>query len=124
MTEFLSRTAILEAPVKTAEVEVKEWGGVVLVREMSAAEVDDLAFDMMTPGGSIDRSQTRGKMVRIAATCIIDAQGNRLFSDEDIEALKEKSFDPIRRVAEKVMQLSGLAGQTDESGDNNSKNPL
>jgi hypothetical protein len=119
VTKFLSRDDILSAAIKTAEVDVPEWGGKVKVRELSAHEVTTLGIGMVTDDGSIDRSQVPDMMTQAVVLGAIDENGERLFSEQDIELLKRKSFDPIQRIARAVLDMSGVSksGRASDDGD-------
>ena len=54
---------------------------------------------------SVNRDNVRSKL---CAMCIVDEDGARLFSDEDIDALGEKSAAPLDRIFGVAMRLSGL----------------
>ena len=132
----LSRDEILKAEDLSAEeVEVPEWGGTVLVRGMTGQELD--AFQMSArdqksgqrlPGAMVN---VRAKVV---ARCVVDDDGDRLFTDADITALGEKSGAAIDRVFDVASRLSGLSdedqeemvrdfGQADGSGSSSSSPP-
>jgi len=109
MSKYLSRDAILAArDFKTEEVEVPEWGGTVLVRELSAADFDSVGFPMVKEDGKIDARGARGMNVKIVSLSVIDAEGNQLFTPKDVRALGERAIAPIRRITAKVMELSGM----------------
>jgi len=109
MSKYLSRDAILAAQdFKTEEVPVPEWGGVVLVRELSAQDFDSVGFPMVKESGEIDARGARGMNVKIVSLSIIDEEGNQLFTPKDVRALGERAIAPIRRITAKVMELSGM----------------
>lgn len=117
MSKYLSREEILAAQdLRTDEVETPEWaeGGTVLIRELSAAEVDQLGFDVAKEDGSVDLRRARGMRFRLVAWGVIDEDGNNLFSVKDAKALGKKSRIVIDRIAEAVMKLSGLGDEDDD----------
>jgi hypothetical protein len=106
MGKYLSRSEILSADdIKTREVPCPEWGGVVLVRGMSAAERDSVELSVSGKGGP----NLQNIRAKIAARCIVDEAGQRIFSDEEIEALGKKAAAPIDRVFTAAVALSKLA---------------
>ena len=112
MSKYLSRDAILAAQdFKTEEVEVPEWGGVVLVRELSAADFDSVGFPMVKESGEIDARGARGMNVKIVSLSVIDESGNQLFTPKDVRALGERAIAPIRRITAKAMELSGMVAE-------------
>lgn len=115
MTTYLSRDDILNAQdFRTDEIDVPEWGGTVLVRELSAAEADKTGFSMADKQGNIDLSKAEGLAIRVVALGVIDEKHRRVFTEKDVEALGRRSRLAINRVATRIMQLSGLASETDE----------
>jgi len=109
----LSRDDVLKAEdLTTEEVEVPEWGGSVLVRGLTGRERDEFEVSMaVRHGGQMvqDYTNTRAKL---AARCIVDEDGQRLFTDSDVAALGEKSAAAMDRIFTVASRLSGL-GETD-----------
>lgn len=97
---ILNRDAILGArDLPTKEVPVPEWGGSVYVRPLSVAEAEHL----MTLG------EGKSYQVTLAAQTICDADGNRVFTNEDVEALMKKSAMAITRIVVAVQAISALS---------------
>ena len=88
-------------------VEVPEWGVTVWVRSLMAHERDALEMEI---AASKDRSveNLRG---RLCALCIVDEEGNRVFSLEDAEALGRKSARALDRVFEVALRLNGMSAR-------------
>ena len=97
---LLTKDAILAAEDRrTEEVPVPEWGGSVLVRTMSGAERD--AFELGVTGTS--KSNIRA---RFCASVIVDDKNNRVFSDNEIVALGNKSASALDRVFDAGQRLN------------------
>lgn len=128
MSKYLSRDEVLAAQdFQTEEVEVPEWGGVVLVRELSASDFDAVGFPMVKEDGKLDARGARGMGVKIVSLSIIDEEGKRLFTPKDVRALGARAIAPIRRITAVVMDLSGMAaeeepGEEELDEDNAEKN--
>lgn len=123
MSKYLSRDVILAAQdFKTEEVEVSEWGGVVLVRELSAADFDAVGFPMVKEDGTIDAKGARGMGVKIVALSVIDEEGSRLFTLKDVRVLGRRAIAPIRRITAKVMELSGMVAEEEQDESDAAKN--
>ena len=123
MSKYLSHDEILAAQdFKTEEVEVPEWGGVVLVRELSALDFDAVGFPMVKEDGTINAKGARGMGVKIASLSIIDEEGNRLFTSKDVRALGKRAIEPIRRITAIVMDLSGMVAEEEPDEDDAEKN--
>ena len=110
---YLSRDSIFAAVFKTDEVDVPEWGGTVLVREMTAAEVDEVSSGMID-GTKVDTSKVQGRMPKIVSWCVIDAEQKPVFKRGDVERLAKLAFNPIIRVATRALELSGLVEEDEE----------
>lgn len=107
----LSKDDILKAEdCRVQEVNVPEWGGIVLVRGMTGRQRDEFEASLLEPGR---RGQSRvnpaNLRAKIVARCVVDDEGQRLFTDGDAAALGEKSGAAIDRVYEVAAKLSGLS---------------
>ena len=116
---LLSRDAILAArDIKTEDVAVPEWGGSVRVRGMSGTERSRFEESLQEPlkqSKTAERrygpkTQVNAKTVRekLCVWCIVDTDGQRLFTDADLGALAEKSAGALEKVVEVAMRLSGM----------------
>lgn len=104
----LTREAILAAPdLKPTKVEVPEWGGFVHVRQMTGADRGALEAEAM--GDKKNHIATLRS--RMAARCICDEAGVRLFNDSDIEALGKKSQAALDRVLAEITKANGLGDE-------------
>lgn len=104
----LTREQILnmkDLPIE--EVQVPEWGDSVFVRGMTGAERDafELSLVDQKQGGKVNLENIRTKL---CARVICDKEGNRIFSDKDIQALAGKSGAALSRVFDVAMRLSGM----------------
>jgi len=109
VSKFLTRDAILKAQdLPTEEVEVPEWGGVVRVRGLTGAERDAFEQSIVEQRGKNTRMNLRNIRAKLVALTVVDEEGNRVFSDEDAEALGKKSAAALDRVFAVAQRLSGL----------------
>jgi hypothetical protein len=103
---MLNREQILAADdLRRETVEVPEWGGSVIVQTMTGADRDAWEASIVTTAGKADLRNMRAKL---AAACVVDENGQRLFSVADIESLSAKSagaLDRITRVAQRINRL-------------------
>lgn len=99
--EILSKTSL-----KKESVTVDEWGGDVLVSEMSGSVRD--AWEQ-----SLRKKDENGSLVspraKLIACTVVDEDGNRVFSDDDVEAIGKLSSLSLEKVCEVSMRLNGLA---------------
>jgi len=115
MGKILTRDEILQAQdLETVEVAVPEWGGVVRVRGLTGAERDALEAEAAELRRPLDNFRAR-----YVARCIVDENGERIFSDEDIEALGRKSAAALNRVFEAAVRLSALTEEDVEALEKN-----
>jgi len=122
--DLLTRDAILTADdLKIDVVEVPEWGGAVRVRGLSGAERDAFeasVVDLSSNGRRAPVMNLVNLRAKLAARCIVDENGARLFEDADIVALGRKSAQALQRVFEAAQRLSGLTARDVEELEKNS----
>ena len=105
----LTRSQILEASdIQTEEVHVPEWGGTVLVRGLTGAERDEFEAGIAEPRGNKVRYHMQDIRARLCVMSIVDAEGKRMFTVADVEALTVKSASALDRVFTVARRLSGL----------------
>lgn len=104
----LTKEQILSAvDIQREVVQIPEWGGEVIVSGVSGAERDDLEQSMIDPGKS-QKERMRNFRARLSSMCIVDENGNRLFSESDIETLGKKSAKALDRIVTVAQRLNGL----------------
>ena len=113
MSAPLTREAILATTaLKTETVDVPEWGGSVIVSELTGKEKDAWELSMIRRKGKrdfdMDLANARAKLV---VRALRTADGQRLFADTDVEALGNLGAGPLSRLYEVAQRLSGLTDQ-------------
>jgi len=102
----LTRDAILELEDRPShEVEVPEWGGSVFVRPLSGKE----RHDLLKSSGEVSAAV-------IVAFCAVGEDGERLFSEADVEALEEKHSAALERIVAATLRFNALDGEAVEEG--------
>lgn len=111
-----------------AYVETPEWGGPTRVKSLTGTESDEWE------AGLVKIESTKGKRgsgtptmtptmkearVRLAVIAIVDDDGNRLFTDDDKPKLSGKSAAPVRRIFDKVCEMSGISDEVMEELEGN-----
>jgi len=123
MSKYLSRDDILQTQgIRTDEVDVPEWGGKVLVRELSATEVTQIGFGMADGEGKkikVDLAKLGEYIPHILAWCIVDENLDSVFDLDSVKRLASKSVAPVQRIIAKIMDLSDLS--SDEEDEEESK---
>jgi len=87
------------------KVNVPEWGGEVYIRVMTGIERD--RWEIAATSAMKD-TQTLNIRATLCAICICDDKGKRLFTDEQAQALGEKSSLALGRVFEVARHLNRL----------------
>lgn len=80
------------------KVHVKEWGGDVFIRVMTVGELD--AYQKEWVGKR--ETGVDNFRAKFLARCLCDEQGQRLFSDEQIEKLASKSAKVVSKLFDKA----------------------
>lgn len=102
--------AIEDLPRET--VEVPPWGGSVIVRGLTAAERDDYELSSVLERGTAGKPAVislANLRARLVVRCVVNELGERVFSDEDAEALGRKSGLAIEYIFPTAQRLSGLS---------------
>lgn len=122
---LLSRDQILQADDLTHEdVEVPEWGGTVRVRTLTGSERDAFEQSVITRRGKQVDMNLENLRAKLAALTIVDEDGERLFSEADVQALAQKSAAALSRVFTVAQRLNGLTdGDVEELTENLSGGP-
>ena len=102
---LLSKRQIFDADDRKFEdVQCPEWGGDVRVRGLTAYEqsvISRLVFEDK-------KSEVALKIVQFGC---IDAEGEPLFTRDDLNELKKKSFTVIERLTERISKLTGTGSE-------------
>ena len=115
--KVLTKDAIFKADdIKTEELFIPEWKGSVFVRSVTCSERDDLEMQFVNKKESKDKMLFRAMWV--VATCV-DADGNRLFTEADIDTLGTKSGKAMGRIFNKAQELSGMSDKDVEELEKN-----
>ncbi|WP_022699304.1 hypothetical protein [Euryhalocaulis caribicus] len=107
------RAHILNCEDRKAEkVHIPQWGVDVWVGVMSVGDRD--RFDL-----NVFLSEDASMRAWLVAMTALDAEGNRIFSDEDVPALVKKSGAATDPIYVKAVRLNGLeAGAQEEAAKN------
>jgi hypothetical protein len=119
---LLNRTAILEVKdIKTETIPVPEWGGEVIVKGLSGTERDSFEAESLQGKGKNQTVNLVNLRARLVARSLVDANGERLFADHDVELLGKKSAQALSRVFDVAQRLSGLSNTDVEDLTKNSE---
>lgn len=99
-------------------VDVPEWGGEVIVRNLSGTERDAFEASIVQMKGNQQVVTTLNIRAKLCALSIIDPTDpelrRRAFSDDQVAALGEKSADGLSRVYDVAAALSGVSKEDTE----------
>ena len=111
---------------QTEWVDIPEWGGKVLVRELTAEEVTKIGVAAIHTGEGLDPTVAAVRIEDIATVLpqvvswtVVDEDLNSILSETDIKAMSGNSMEAIQTLAEKAFELSGLLEDEDEEPDPN-----
>jgi len=101
---LLTRAAILEGnDLPRLRLEVPEWDGHVLVAMLpGSARFAYHQYQAALPTDSFDH------IAHLVALTVVDEDGARLFTDEDVKALNEKSAAALLRVFRAALRHNRL----------------
>lgn len=104
------RDLVLGAQPPTERVRLPELGDVtMLMRGMTGVERDVFEASCWEGRGKARAFVTRGLRAKLVASCAVDDQGHRLFTDADVEALGQVRADMLDRLFGVAQRLSGMS---------------
>lgn len=119
----LNRDDILKVPDLVAEP-VHAWGGIVYVRGMTGTERDHFEGSVVNQKNGQQTVNMDDIRAKLCVVCICDENGNRLFTDDDVELLSKKSGKELNRIFGVAQRLSGITTEEVEKLGEGLKNPL
>lgn len=124
--KYLSRIDILDAvDYQTEEVDVPEWGGIVVVKSMSGTERDAFEASLIDQTGKSQKMKIENIRAKLVARTIINPETKELlFTPADIEALGRKSAAALDRVFGVSQRLSKITKDDIDDLEKNSKTDL
>lgn len=114
MGDYLTGDEILATRSTLKTEDVKAFGGVVRVRELTGTEVDEYQASLMTmteDGPIPDMSNMRAKLV---VRALIKEDGERMFTELQLGQLGQTSGVELGRVYEVASRLSGINASSDD----------
>lgn len=126
MTRVLGK-GILSAPIlRREEIEIPEWGGSILVRELTEAEATDcqktLRYKFDHEHTLPDSDSMSGWRKRIWFYGWINEDGTQVLSREDRDKLDQVPYSILDRVAGRIAELSGITPKGDSPDADAAKN--
>jgi len=107
---LLTKEQILRVKdIETRTVNVPEWGGDVLVRGMTGIERDAFEAKILDQSGKKTKVNLQNARARLVSITVVDEEGNRLFTENEIVLLGTKSATALSRVYDVAASLSGIS---------------
>jgi hypothetical protein len=108
-SSLLSKAAILAADdLEYEELEVPQWGGTVRIRALSGTERDAFENSMYQQRGKDLVRNAANIRAKLVARSVVDDEGERIFADQDVNALGKKSAAALDRIFEVAARLSRI----------------
>ena len=115
----LSKEQILQADdLKRETVDIPEWNGEVLLRELRGRERDAFEEGSMDKQRNVTMTNMRARLVALSA---IDEEGDRLFTSKEAKELGDKSATALNRLFEVCCRLSGITSDDVDALEKNSE---
>ena len=99
-------------------VEVQAWGQTLYMQPMSGTDRD--SYDMELHRAKDEKRELENWRARYVVRCLFDAQGQRVFTNEQAEALGKKNSETIRRLFDLASDASKTGGNALEQEAKNS----
>ena len=107
----LTKDEILAAPLATEVVPTPEWGGEVVVRELTGEQRDAFENSCFVGRGKDRQDNFRNLRARLVALSIVDEAGAPMFSEAEVAALGKTGARALDRVFAAALALSGLSAK-------------
>ncbi len=106
-TNILSKEAILAVEDSSIRlVEVPEWNGSVYIRVLNGIEREKLETLIARFDKDKEKKEYYGGILATLSIC--DENGNRLFTEEEVDSLAKKSGVALGRIIKQIMELNNL----------------
>ena len=112
--DALTRENILEIQdIQIELVQIPEWGedAVVYVKGMTGAERDKFESSLVVLRGKSQTLNMANIRAKLASLTICDENGKRLFSEQDVQVLSQKSASALQRVFVVAQKLSRIGDE-------------
>lgn len=108
---FLTKEQILGAKdLITESIHVPQWGGYIRVRGLTAGERDRFEASLFIQDKNGKQIfQGRNLRARLVSAGIVDEDGNRLFTEAEVDHLGRKSAGALEILFDRIRELSGMS---------------
>ena len=91
---------------KFQDVDVPEWGGTVRLATLTASQRD--RYETMFTLARNDPNSAISIRALLVAACVVDDEGNPIFTQEDVAELSEKSASALTKLFTVALDLNVL----------------
>lgn len=116
---ILSRLQLDDLKLRTQVLDVPEWGGSVIIREMTGTDRDAYEagiFGETVPGKGKDRKiNLLNARARLVVKCLVDENGQRLYQDNEVYLLGKLPAAGLDKVYDAARILSGITDEDDKA---------
>ena len=116
---MLKTKLLTPVAVPMESVEVPALGETVYVKGMTVRQRNAFDNSLLDSKGNRDKKKAAQWRERIVVACCCDADGNLLFTEDDITALSEQRADVLEPIVDAAQKLVG--GKVDEDAAKNSQ---
>lgn len=104
--------------IKLEEMKIPEWDITIWVATLSYKERNEVlegANISASPGGVVTAQQVDNFTMAILVKGIRDRDGSRVFGDDDIPMLRERSSSVIDRITTRITETSGFGAKFEKA---------
>ena len=124
---LLNRNQILEAKdIQTKDIEVKEWGGTIRIKQLSAKEYNDIFMNMINIRKmaakqlskknadenleeAINELAIKNQKILIIIKSVVDENMNSVFTEADMELLYQKNTNVINKIIAEIEEFNSVS---------------
>lgn len=107
---MLDRAAILgKQDIRVEELYIPEWAGTVRVKALNGLERDSYEQSVLDQRGKSMKVDLRNARAKLVSLALVDHDGQRLFTDDDVVMLGTKSAAAIDRIYDVASALAGIS---------------
>jgi hypothetical protein len=121
MDQLLTRQDIDATKLTDKFVPVPEWGGKVRLLQMGGTERDDWEEHCGRRRNETQRQVFPFARATLVARCLVDAEGNRLYADEEVPLLSAKAGSTLDFLFDECVALNKLGKQAEDDAVKNSE---
>jgi hypothetical protein len=122
VSTLLGKNVLGKGLLKRQEIDVPTWGGTILIRELTGAEVEtvrSIAASAVKDGQVTDQANLRVFAHSLIVSGWINADGTHVLTEEEGALLYGESNQTIDTIADAIAVLSGLRPKSVEQAEKN-----